>query len=813
MRREVALELPPHRIAARMASAVVPRTLLIVAIAALVTPPGASGEEPEVHTAPEAQRENAPPEAVLSPPPDAEKSQPSPGYVRVRNPAFPAPEVASPAPPPAPSRKYDAADVAPYFAADRLAEAKRLFDRGAFADARKVLADQGDSPPVRYLRALCAMRAEDWAVAADEMAALADAYPAMRDRCLTHAGLAFSELSKWERAAELLAGVPDDSRLYSDARLALARALRSAKKLDEAVAALEPLAARSAPAWGRNAPAEALWLRAEIERSRKRPDAERDALERLWGSHPLTNEAKQAESRLNLKKVPLARVVDRAEALVESHRNRRGIDLLSPRLAELKLPDSLACRAHFVLGKALRKERSHTRAIEVLEPVVQQCTDADLRPRALYVLGSSKSIVAVADGPRTYQTLARDYPAHTFADDALFYAADLHQQNGRLEEALAELATVGERYADGDFAGEALFKAFWIRRQRGETKEAFAVLDRIEASFANRAESYDVERAQYWRARMHESGGQNDRAAELFATLAVEHPATYYGLIARRRLAALSSERAIKVAEQLDFPAAGRAWPLEAGPLAEDRRFLAGVELLRLGFPDAVSTELLAADRTRASGENLRLLVQLLSLAGDARSAHALARTSLRRELSGRITAETRPVWELAYPLAFRPTVQKHCETVGLDPDLLQALMREESALDPQALSWAGALGLTQLMPYTAKAVARRLKIGNLTTSRLLDPEVNIRIGSAYLADLVKKWEGTPELALASYNAGAGAVARWRRDRPGLELDEWVEEIPISETRGYVKRVLRSYNTYQLLYAASQRQVTVAPQH
>jgi soluble lytic murein transglycosylase len=101
------------------------------------------------------------------------------------------------------------------------------------------------------------------------------------------------------------------------------------------------------------------------------------------------------------------------------------------------------------------------------------------------------------------------------------------------------------------------------------------------------------------------------------------------------------------------------------------------------------------------------------------------------------------------------------------------------------------------------------LKIGRLTAARLLEPELNIRIGSAYLGDLVKRFEGTYELALAGYNAGGGAVDRWRRERPELELDEWVEEIPIAETRGYVKRVLRSYNTYRLLYPRVPDEVTL----
>jgi soluble lytic murein transglycosylase len=147
-----------------------------------------------------------------------------------------------------------------------------------------------------------------------------------------------------------------------------------------------------------------------------------------------------------------------------------------------------------------------------------------------------------------------------------------------------------------------------------------------------------------------------------------------------------------------------------------------------------------------------------------------------------------------------------------VEPDLLQALMREESALDPKALSWAGALGLTQLMPATAKAVAKSLGLKRVTNQSLLEPELNIRLGSTYLGSLLKKFEGNKIYAVASYNAGSGAVARWRTGREAVELDEWVEEIPIAETRGYVKRVLRSYNTYQLLYRRTPPRSALKPQ-
>jgi soluble lytic murein transglycosylase len=134
--------------------------------------------------------------------------------------------------------------------------------------------------------------------------------------------------------------------------------------------------------------------------------------------------------------------------------------------------------------------------------------------------------------------------------------------------------------------------------------------------------------------------------------------------------------------------------------------------------------------------------------------------------------------------------------------DLLQALMREESALDPRAVSPVGAIGLTQLMLPTAREIARQLRMPRPSRSDLMKSAVNIRIGARYLGQLIRKFDGSVPLAVAAYNAGGGAVSRWVEARGALDLDEFVEEIPYDETRGYVKRVLRSFAAYRLLYGA-----------
>jgi soluble lytic murein transglycosylase len=243
--------------------------------------------------------------------------------------------------------------------------------------------------------------------------------------------------------------------------------------------------------------------------------------------------------------------------------------------------------------------------------------------------------------------------------------------------------------------------------------------------------------------------------------------------------------------------------PAHAGTLDEDPHFLAAVELFRMGFLEAVGPELLASNRAQQSAEALKLVVYLLDRAGEARTAHWVARTALKRELGGRISEENRALWEMAYPPAFRDLVERHARAAKIDPDLLQGLMREESALDPRAVSWAGALGLTQLMPFTAKAVARKLKLRAPSREALFDPELNLQLGATFLGDLVSQFNGELRYAVGSYNAGPNAIRGWLNARRHLETDEWVEEIPIAETRGYVKRVLRSYTVYQLLGGAA----------
>lgn len=755
-------------------------------------PPAASPAPPRATPAPSIVK--VPPE---HPPPESAPVPDVPGITAIKNPAFPPIPVLSE---PSRGRPFNGSDLEPYFSAGRAREAKLEFDKGRFGVARALLSTEGNALPVRYLRALSALRAEDLPAAALEMSALSQDYLVLRDRCLLHAATAYEQLRQWEPAADLYARVEPDSRLYPDARLGLVRVLARGGRLQTAIEVGTELAAKVGSLPHRDVAAEALRATADLLHEAKDAVRERETLIQLWSGHPLSPLSSEAGRRLQGTRLPLEASVERAERLIDSHRNQQGIVLLQPLLNKLSPPNVLGCRAYLAYGKALRKLRKHTKAVAALVPVAEECTEPDLLARARFTLGSSLSLIDPERAAETYEAMARDFPDHAFADDALFYAADLHFKAGEPDIALKRLEELAEKYPSGDFFAEALFRSAWIHRDQKRTDLQLRLLNELEVRFAN-SDAYEVERARYWRARALESLGQPKQAAELLSAVSEKHPTGYYGLMARLRLEKLDGKAYSRLAPRLAAPAAAAdPWPLYPGPMAQDPHFQSGVELLRLGFPDLAISELLAVNRTGQSPQALQLLVRLLTAAGDFRSAHWVARTTLRAELSGQITAENRTLWERGYPLPFRAFTERHCVTEKMDPDLLQALMREESALDPRALSPAGALGLTQLMLPTAQVVARSLGMPGVTTEALLRPDPSIRLGAHYLASLLRQFKGNVAHALAAYNAGPLAVKRWTAALPDAELDEWVEEIPISETRGYVKRVLRTYNTYRLLY-------------
>ena len=158
---------------------------------------------------------------------------------------------------------------------------------------------------------------------------------------------------------------------------------------------------------------------------------------------------------------------------------------------------------------------------------------------------------------------------------------------------------------------------------------------------------------------------------------------------------------------------------------------------------------------------------------------------------------------EFSYPRAYEPTVSTAAKSFSIPKELIWSIMRAESAYRKDALSPVGAMGLMQLMPFTATQVSvRLLGDGAVDAKTIRQPEVNIRLGSRYLQRLMTQFQGKIPLAVAAYNAGPHRVHGWLNTFGRLDMDEFVEHIPFLETRNYVKRVLQNYEMYSRLYTA-----------
>ena len=277
---------------------------------------------------------------------------------------------------------------------------------------------------------------------------------------------------------------------------------------------------------------------------------------------------------------------------------------------------------------------------------------------------------------------------------------------------------------------------------------------------------------QYWKARALASIGQNQEASEIFTELAKQR--SFYGFIAadRLQLPIALNHQAIQVSER-------------------------DLHILKNNSAFLVVSELLAIERrTEATRQWLHAISELdaASLIVAAKLAQYWQWPSMA--ISTIAKAKHWDDMDLRFPLVFNESIRQHAEAKKLNPALVFALIRQESAFDEFAGSSAGAMGLMQLMPKTAQQIATELKERWKNNFNLTIPGTNINYGTYYFKKLLDRFDGHYPLAIAAYNAGANRVKYWLPKNQTLPADIWIETIPYKETRGYVSSVLM----YALIY-------------
>ncbi|MFN7698489.1 MAG: transglycosylase SLT domain-containing protein [Deltaproteobacteria bacterium] len=541
------------------------------------------------------------------------------------------------------------------------------------------------------------------------------------------------------------------------------------------------------------------------------------------------------DERALLRRPSLAQSRLRAANLEATQQHRAASDAYAEIAGQLEAGSAARCSALLDAGRALHRGRVNEAAVERLEAMIAECRPAldraqsehgedgaalEARRDALAWAHYAAGRAALSSGRAPLSILHLEAvgdaaPEHRLLDDALVFAARARLERGereRAHEALLRAISVA-----GDMRGEARFQRAWDLRASGDREGALAELEHSLDEGTGEAAEGMLGRAAYWRARVLAELGRRDEALDALETVVRERPLTYYAQLALARLGELDAVRQRATRAEL----LSRRAPLGTGSVADLSRlarldaareistrlhsdaeratYARAGALLTVGELGRAETELaplgLSADGDLAS---VRVLVALLMQAGHPHRATELSRRRLAAALVAPADAEAIALFRTAYPPAFAGLIEDAAGAEDVDPSLVRAVAREESSFDPDAVSVAHAYGLLQLIRSTAQRHARPLGLPS-DPAALCTPSVNIRIGARYMGALRRRYDGLAAFIPAAYNAGEGNVDRWLRERSARPFDEWVEEIPYGETRGYTRRVLQSWIVYAFL--------------
>jgi soluble lytic murein transglycosylase len=460
-----------------------------------------------------------------------------------------------------------------------------------------------------------------------------------------------------------------------------------------------------------------------------------------------------------------------------------------------------SCKVATLDGKLKGKRKQKDAAAEAWGEAIRRCS-GEARAAALYNGGgASASAGNHAEAIARYEQLEKDFGRHRLADDARLKGALEVLALGDEARFSSMLERMGEDYPEGDMAPEGLFRLALHRMGKGDWAGAVAPLEASRKLQQDERDYRAAGRSAYFLARAFQATGARSRAMELYRAVLREQPLSFYMALAHARLAELDGAEAtsaLKAAREATPPVPPPALDL---PQLQTPAALRAVELLRQGELDLARAEIAAARLvgTGASAELQWAVAGLYGKTGALVLAHAIPRGRVSDWLAYYPEGGWRTRWELAYPRPYLSIVEREAKRSGIPVSLAYAIMREESAFDPNAVSGAPAYGLMQFTMDTAKSVGKKLGLP-INEATVKQPATSIALGCQYLADLRARYPGCPALAIPSYNAGPGATRRWISQRSVEDLDLFIERIPYEETRNYTKRVLKSYAAYLYLY-------------
>lgn len=634
-------------------------------------------------------------------------------------------------------------------------------------------------------------------------------FPILDDYIRFWMGEALLHLGDAKEAAALFESVPQavpDSNLTGLVALRAGEAWYQASSCPEAVAWLT----KAVNLNDKDPKVSQAWLRLAACYLRENRLAEGlDTLQQLWVRFPQSKEAKEAESLLvaNIGGEPWSPKAEdhygRAQAFFAQALHAEAIDELKRFLA--KDPGSiLRGEAKLKLGIAQVRLKLYDQARDTFQALAaEQAAQSD--EAAVWL---ARVYLRQGLGPKLLE-LSRSLRKRSLSPEQMgqisLFAGIWLEDQGQFEEAIAKYQLVAKSGEPASQRAEAQWREGWIWYRMARYRDAIAVWQRM---IEQRDSDFEPQ-ALYWTARSY--GHLDDpKSREMYLQLCQRYPYTYYCQLAQERadipvITPGESDAPSTAPASAESPNGDAVAPpsISRAEIGQQPAYRRALELKTIGLDQDAARELaVLTERYSRDPDVLAALSVMLNEVGAYHHALRLARARFRDKLERTGGPVAAGLWSVAYPTGLLPTIKMQ-GTDGVDPLLVAAIIREESQYDGRAVSRVGAIGLMQVMPATANAVAQRHRLPAVAREDLFDQETNIRLGARYVEQLLTQFAGNVVYTIAAYNAGPPVVEQWAGAHRGRSQDEFVELIPYQETRQYVKRVLRSYKEYVRLAARS----------
>lgn len=698
------------------------------------------------------------------------------------------------------------------FAEPPFETALALVDQGNYTQAARSLEDLLKKEPahpekqaIHHVLAYCYGKGKKWAKGIEHYTlALSATYP-LADYVIYHIAKSYDQMKDNQNAIVWYQRLIDEqpqSFHFASAKYELGKVQYHAGNYAAALKSFSALIADSKNSYARRATLEAAKTDAKLGNWKQAQDtyqqlihannADTIALKSLDALQKLV--ARQPE-------LQITRNQRMTHAMVRFNRGQLTAARSEFRKAAVGHKDKITARATYYIGRAYHRQRKYDSALKEYNKIVSLYPASGYLTRARYqstLCYRRKGQPQMAE--KHLIDFVEKYSWSALADDALYDLGWVQENEKLYDKAIASYRRLMTQYTHSDRLPRAYWRIGWIQFRNERYADCIETFTTLMKGFPT--DSF-AKAAHFWIGKSYERQNQLKVAEATYSEIATASHWYYSGR---------AKEHLKRLQLKIDAPITPDILATPRAPVVLDNSTWKNIgskktprvaQLMRLKLFEDALTEL--EGLVKRDNPNLRdnyyNLILCLEKLKKFQQAHGYAdRLSRFQPLRGKNNAIPIELYRRLYPLYYADLLQKHTTKYDIDPLFVAAMIREESRYNADIVSSAGAIGLMQIMPANGPEFASRLKIPRFSTKMLYNPDINIQMGSWYMKSLMNQFDNNHALVAGAYNGGPGRMRRWIKAKQIADLDEFIEDIGIDQTRRHIKKVIDSYIIYQELY-------------